>query len=212
MALHMVRATCPIVVAVSLLVGGCAGLRPAADTPAQAVPPAPANRPTDLGPYLEVLSGMAPGNTARQQAVIDGALAASQQSPTTANRLRYALAVGSAGPFSSNPVEARRLLIELLAGANDFTPDEKTFAESFLREFDARVTLYAELARQREEAKARIDALEASAHQRVDVLAADNARLKRALAEAERKLEAVAEMERQLLEQPSEAAPPTSPP
>jgi len=212
MARLMRRATYPIAVAVSLLVGGCAGLRPAADAPAQTVPPVPVHRPTDLGPYLEVLSGMAPGDTARKQAAIDDAFAISQQSPTSANRLRYALAVGGAGSASSNPVEARRLLMELLAGPNDLTPDERTLAESFLREFDARVTLYAELARQREEAKARIDALEANAHQRVDVLAADNARLKRALVEAERKLEAVAEMERQLLEQPSEPAPATTPP
>ena len=212
MGRHVGRTTYPIVVATSLLVGGCAGLRPAADAPAQAIPPIPANRPTDLAPHLEVLAGMAPGDTARQQATLDGAFAASQQSLTSANRLRYALAVGSAGSATSNPVEARRLLAELLAGANDLTPDETVFAASFLREFDARVTLYAELARQREEAKARLESLEASAHQRVEVLAADNARLKRALAEAERKLEAVAEMERQLLEQPSEPAPATAPP
>jgi len=208
----MGRATYPIAVAVSLLVGGCAGLRPAADAPAQAVSPVPANRPTDFASYLEVLAGMAPGDTARQQVTLEGAFAASQQALTSANRLRYALAVGSAGSATSNPVEARRLLAELLAGANDLTPEERVFAAGFLREFDARVTLYAELARQREEAKARIESLDASVHQRVDVFATDNARLKRALAEAERKLEAVAEMERQLLEQPSEPAPATSPP
>ena len=75
-----------------------------------------------------------------------------------------------------------------------------------------RIANISELARQREEANARIESLDASEHQRVDVLATENTRLKRALAEAERKLEAVAEMERQLLEQPSEPAPATSPP
>lgn len=212
MAGYMGRAACPIAIFVSLVVGGCADLRPAPDVAAQAVPPVPAQQPTGLGPYLEVFSAMGPGDPARQQAAIDATLAASQQAPTSANQLRYALAVGSAGSPSSNPVEARRLLVELLAGSNDLAPGERTLAESFLREFDARVTLYAELARQREEAKGRIDALEAGLNQRIDVLSADNARLKRALAEAERKLEAVAEMERQLLERPSEPAPATSPP
>ena len=212
MARLMGRAIQLLAIAVGLLLAGCAGVRPAVEAPVQTADPIAANRPTDLRPYLDVLSGVAPGDTARRQAALEAAFAASQIAPTPANRLRYALAVGSAGSPGSNPVEARRLLVELLAGPNDLTPDERVLAESFLRELDARVTLYAELARQREESRARIESLDASADQRVDAVAAENARLKRALAEAERKLEAVADMERQLLEQPSEPAPATSPP
>jgi F0F1-type ATP synthase epsilon subunit len=119
--------------------------------------------------------------------------------------LLYALALGSAGPGGSNPVEASRLLTELLAGPNDLTSEETALAQGFAREFDARVKLYADLARQREESDARAAALANSAEHRADVLAAENARLRRALSEAERKLRVVAEMERQLLEQSSES-------
>ena len=98
-------------------------------------------------------------------------------------------------------MEAKRILTELLAGPNDLSPAEKQFAEALTREFDARVALYAELARQREEAQRLLTADEAEDARRANALVAENSRLKKALAEAQRQLEAVTEMERQLLEQ-----------
>jgi uncharacterized heparinase superfamily protein len=144
---------------------------------------------------------MAPGDPARQQAELEATLAAAQQTGASSDTLRYALALGSAGHPSSNPVEARRLITELLASSNTLDLSETAFASAYLREFDARVALYAELARQREESEQKLKSLDATAVRRADALAAENKQLKRALAEAERKLEAVAEMERSLLEQ-----------
>jgi erythromycin esterase-like protein len=106
-------------------------------------------------------------------------------------------------------VEAKRLISELLASPNTLDPAETALAQAYLREFDARVALYAELARQREESQQQLKSLDATADRRADALAAENKQLKRKLAEAERKLEAVAEMERSLLEQAgAEAEPP----
>ena len=65
-------------------------------------------------------------------------------------------------------------------------------------EFDARVALYADMARQREESERQIKAMGADEDRRYSALNAETQRLKKALAEAERKLEAVAEMERTL--------------
>ena len=127
-----------------------------------------------------------------------------QQSATARNTLRYALALGSAGHPGSNPVEAKRLLTELLAGSPLLEPDELALANAYLREFDASVALYAELARQREEAEQKLQSLDTSAGRRTQALEAENARLERALDEANRKLEAVAEMERSLLDLVSE--------
>jgi len=155
---------------------------------------------------------MAPGDPARQQATLGAALAATQQDPSAANRLRYALALGSAGHVLSNPIEAKRLIAELLAGDHGLQPLEVELAGALLREFDARVALYAELARQREDGERRLQAADAAAGERADALAAENARLRRALAAAERKLEAVAEMERSLLEQAEEPVDETRPP
>ena len=173
----------------------------------------PAPPPPVLAPYLETLSKMAPGDAARQQAELESRLAAAQETRGSSDTLRYALALGAAGYPSSNPVEAKRLITELLASPNTLEPLEVSFATAYLREFDARVALYAELARQREESEQKLRSLDATAERRADALAAENKQLKRALTEAERKLEAVAEMERSLLEQAGEtpAEPPQRP-
>ncbi len=96
---------------------------------------------------------MAPGDVVRQSTELASTLALAQQNPTSSNRLRYALALGAAGHWQSNPVEAKRLITELLAGENDLTPLEISLANVFQREYDARVALYADLARQREESE-----------------------------------------------------------
>lgn len=168
-------------------------------------------QPVPLDYYLDSLARMGPGDPGRQAAELAASLAAAQQTRSAHDRLRYALALGSAGHADSNPVEARRLLAEMLAGPNDLGPSEIALANGFLREFDARVELYAELARQREQSQQQLESLDASSDRRADALAAENKSLRRALTEAERKLEAVAEMERSLLEQaaePEEEAPP----
>jgi hypothetical protein len=203
----------PVIVSIAaagILTVGCTAMRPSDEDPARVAPSAPTVHAAGLAPYLDVLSGMAPGDPVRQAATLESARSASEASPTASARLRYALALGSAGPGGSNPVEASRLLAEVLAGPNDLTSEETALARGFAREFDARVKLYADLARQREESDARAAALAYGAEQREEALAAENARLKRALAEAERKLRGVAEMERQLLEQSSE--PESTPP
>jgi hypothetical protein len=177
----------------------CAGLLPASKpgVPGQAVT-APPPRPAGDAAYFEVLDLMAPGDALRQSTGLAATLTQAQQNPTASNRLRYAIALGAAGHVSSNPVEARRLITELLAGQNDLTPREVSLANAFLREFDARVALYADLARQREESERQLKSMDADGDRRYSALNAETQRLKKALAEAERKLEAVAEMERTL--------------
>ena len=180
-----------------LLVAACAGF-PAAQPPAVTHVVAAAPKPTELTPYLETLERMAPGDASRQAAELAATLTASQQSPTASNRLRYAIALGAAGHPASNPVEGRRLVTELLAGQHDLKPPEVALANAYLREFDARVALYADIARQREDLERRMQAADADGDKRYAAATAENAKLKKALAEAERKLEAVAEMERTL--------------
>jgi DNA repair exonuclease SbcCD ATPase subunit len=188
------------ILCLATLLSACAGLGTAGGRVAAEMSPPPAPPPV-LTQYLDTLARMAPGDTARQQAELAATLAAAQQTRSSADTLRYALALGSAGHASSNPVEAKQLISELLASPNTLDPAETAFANAYLREFDARVALYAEVARQREESEQRLKLLDDTADRRSEALAAENKQLKRRLAEAERKLEAVAEMERSLLEQ-----------
>lgn len=168
-----------------------------ASVPGQAAAPAKP-QPASLASYFDLLDRMAPGDIERQSAALTATQTDAEQAPTAANRLRYALALGAAGHTLSNPVEARRLITELLAGQHDLSPQEVSLANVFLREYDARVALYADLARQREESERRLKALDTEDDRRYNVLNAETQRLKKALLEAERKLEAVAEMERAL--------------
>jgi len=194
-----------------LALGACAGMGSHSSSPPPSPPAVVVPAPTNIALYLDTLANMAPGDPARQQAELAAALASARQSPTAANRLRYALALGAAGHKDSNPVEAKRLLADLLAEPNDLGTQELELANAYLREFDARVALYAELARQREESQQKLKLNDSSATKRADALTAENARLKKQLAEANRKLEAVAEMERSLQEQAQDQAPETEP-
>jgi hypothetical protein len=152
----------------------------------------------EVGSYLEIFDRLAPGDVGRQTAELAALQAIAQQNPTATNRLKYALALGAAGRTDSNPIEAKRLVSELLAEQHDLQPKEVSLANAYLREFDARVALYADIARQREESDRRLRAVDAEGDKRVAALNAETQRLKKALAEAESKLEAVAEMEKQL--------------
>ena len=167
----------------------------------------------DLTTYLTTLTQLAPGDPERQAAALASAEQAAQDDPSAAHRLRYAFALGAAGHPGSNPVEARQLITEVLAAGSDLKPPEVELAQAFLREFDARVDLYAENARQREDYEQKMKAAAADDNRRLAALNTENQRLRKSLADAERKLSAVAEMERSLLENgtqpaPDDAAPP----
>lgn len=191
------------------VVSGCTTLPAQEAARHEAVAPTSVPARDALAPYLDVLSGMASGDATRQQATLQSAAAAASQSPTVSHRLQHAIALGMAGHAGSNPVEGQRLIGDLLAGTSGLSASETALARAFASEFGARTTLYAELARQQEQAREQAQARDDSAEQRMLALAGENARLKLALAQAERKLRAVAEMERSLLEQ---AVEPVEPP
>lgn len=161
----------------------------------------------DLSPYLATLTQLGAGDPARQTAALAAAWQAAEIDPSAAQRLRYALALGSAGHPGSDPAQASQLIAEVLSGGHDLKPAEVELAQAFLREFDARVGLDAENARQREDYDQKMKAAAADDNRRLAALGAENQRLKKSLAEAERKLSAVAEMERSLLENGSPPAP-----
>jgi hypothetical protein len=191
-----------------LAISGCAGLgtsEPSGPTQSNVASP----KPVEVTTYLEIFDQMAPGDVGRQTATLAALRAIAQQNPTATNRLKYALALGAAGRADSNPVEAKRLIADLLAEQNDLQPKEVSLGNAYLREFDARVTLYADLARQREEAERKLQAVDADGNRRAAALNGENQKLKKALADAESKLEAVAEMEKSLA--PPEGQPPRQP-
>jgi hypothetical protein len=200
----------PLVPLLACALAGCAMRAPIPSVPAQVQPAQAVPTVTDLNPYFDLLEELTRADAARAAALLGELQAQLAQAPGSRPTLRYAVALGSAGHKASDPVEARRLLQGLLASPGDLGPAELRFASALLREFDARVILYAQLARQREEAEGKLAASNEAHARALQSNAAETARLRRALAQAEQKLQAITEMERELLEQ-VEATPPVEP-
>ena len=179
--------------------------------PAPPSPPAPTSG-VPAATYLEALDGMAAGDAARQQATLLAARSAWQQAASPGNTLRYALVLGPPGHDDSNPLEASRLLNTLLATPGHLSPDEARLASAFQREFTARVSQYADLARARLESEAQMRAVEAEAQSRLDAMAADLTRVRRERDTIQEKLDAITDIEKTLMERDKDAAPPADSP
>jgi hypothetical protein len=174
--------------------------RPAAATPAAREAGLP------VAGYLQALDDMTAGDLTRQQATLLAARSAWQQAATPANTLRYALVLGTPGHDDSNPLEASRLLAGLLTAPERLSPDEVKLASAFQREFTARVSQYADLARARTDTEARLRAAEAESQSRINALSADLARVRRERDTVQEKLDAIADIEKTLMERDDGAA------
>ena len=195
-----------LLIPLACAVCGCAAVGPDSTAPRPAaLPPAPAV--TNLAPYLATLGELVAADTARQSVML-GEL--QTQAGSNRGTLRYALALGAAGREGSDAVEAQQLLDALIAAPGDLDPAELQLAQAMRREFDARATRDTQLAQQREELDRRLAAANEAQARAAQAAAAENARLKRELAQAETKLQAITEMERELLEQ-AETVPPEQP-
>jgi hypothetical protein len=178
--------------------------RPSARPAAAA--PAARDAALPIATYLQALDDMAAGDLIRQQATLLAARSAWQQAATPANTLRYALVLGTPGHDDSNPLEASRLLAGLLTAPERLSPDEVRLASAFQREFTARVSQYADLARARIDTEARLRAAEAEAQSRINALSADLARARRERDTIQEKLDAIADIEKTLMERDDGAA------
>jgi hypothetical protein len=192
--------------AVSLLVlcalGGCGVLSPRSN-PKPPPPDEQEGKSSDYGavaPLLNLMSELPQGDPARQAELFQSAKDQASLSPTTSNRLRYAVALATPGHSGSDPVAAQRQLSELLARPETLLLDERLLAVVELQDVDQRLILQAENQRLREEASHDSrDKLQA-ANRRLQAESDENARLRKALDEARAKLDAVTHIERSITE------------
>ena len=168
----------------------------------QNAPAEPDRAPQDLSaiaPLLEMMSSLPQGDPARQAEVFQSAKDAAELTPTTSNRLRYALALATPGYSGSDPVAAQRQLSELLARPETLLPVERLLALVELREVEQRLILQAENRRMRDDATHddSRDKLLAT-NRRLAAESDENVKLRKALDEARAKLEAVTHIERSI--------------
>jgi len=177
------------------LVGPLARQKPAA-------PAEPDRTSQDLGPIsplLQMMSNLPQGDPARQAELFQSAKDAAELTPTTSNKLRFALALATPGHSGSDPVAAQRQLAELLARPETLLPVERLLALVELKEVEQRLIMQAENNRLRDEAQ-RDDSRDKilALNRRLAAESDENARLRKALDEARAKLEAVTHIERSI--------------
>jgi hypothetical protein len=199
-------ATCLQALLAAALLSACQSGAERPSTRPVATAPAAREAGLPVARYLEALDDMAAGDLIRQQATLLAARSAWQQAATPANTLRYALVLGTPGHDDTNPLEASRLLAGLLAAPERLSPDEVRLAGAFQREFTARVSQYADLARARLDTDAQLRAVEAESQSRINALSADLARVRRERDTIQEKLDAIADIEKTLMERDDGAA------
>jgi hypothetical protein len=167
---------------------------PSANVPPPA-PPSGGNMPA----YLDIMNNLSTPDPARQADLFYEVEREYTRAPTTASTLRYAVALVTPGHPASSPSEGKRLLETLLATPERLTQDERTLAAVLLHETDVRLKLEAENRR----LLATLDdrsRTQANSDKRIQAQIEENARLRRALAEAQQKLDAIKEIERSIIE------------
>ncbi len=167
-----------------------------------AAPAEPDRASQDLGvitPLIEMMASLPQGDPARQAELFQSAKDAAELTPTTSNKLKYALALATPGYSGSNPVAAQRQLSELLARPETLLPIERLLALVALKEVEQRLILQAENTRMRDDAmhddsRDKLQAL----NRRLAAESDENVKLRKALDEARAKLEAVTHIERSI--------------
>jgi hypothetical protein len=152
-----------------------------------------------ITPLLELMGNLARADPARQAELFQSVKDAAELTPTTSNKLKYALALATPGYSGCNPVAAQRQLSELLARPETLLPAERLLALVELKEVEQRLILQAENTRMRDEAlhDESHDKLQA-VNRRLAAESDENVKLRKALDEARAKLEAVTHIERSI--------------
>ena len=162
--------------------------------------PAPPAASSGIAPaYLDIMQNLSTPDPARQADLFYEVEREYTRAPTTASTLRYAVALVTPGHPASSPNEGKRLLETLLATPERMTQDERTLAVVLLHETNVRLKLEAENRR----LLATLDdrsRTQANSDKRIQAQIEENARLRRALAEAQQKLDAIKEIERSIIE------------
>lgn len=162
--------------------------------------PAPAEswEATVVDEYLSTLSGLVGAGDveqaeslarARQNASLDG---------TPKSRLLYALMLSMPGHTGSDLAAGRRALQEILAAPERLLPQERSLAAIALANLEARSSTEAENRRLRTQKERRESERFGALNRRIHTLAEENERLKKELAEANAKLNAIASLERSM--------------
>lgn len=160
--------------------------------------------------YLEVMNLLAWPDPARQSDMYYEVEQAYAQAPTTTNTLRYALALVTPDHPAFNPMRGKKTLEQLLANPEHLSAGERSLANIML----STAAAWSKMQDENRRLAATVDEharAQANAEHREQVQAEEIAKLRKELAAAQRKLDAIISIERAIFERgstPSESGKP----
>jgi len=179
-------------------VAGCGALPSTHSRDAQSQPTADRNstEATVIAGYLDVCLRVARGTPAEQAEILTTATNDYRAAPTPSRILRYAMVLSTPGHAGNDPVVAQRLLREVLATPETLLPAERALAFLQLQQVERQQALEADVRRLQTNAERTANDRIAQLSRRLTTESEENARLKKLLAEAQAKLDAIANIER----------------
>jgi hypothetical protein len=179
---------------------GCGGAMPTLKRPRNTqAPPAidrDATESTLIANYLDLCLTVARGSPAEQAEVLTSTANEYRAAPVPSKVLRYAMVLSTPGHAGHDPVVAQRLLREVLASPETLLPAERALAFLQLQQVERHQSLQADVRRLQAGAERNTNERIAQLTRRLTAESEENARLKRLLAEAQAKLDAIANIER----------------
>lgn len=151
----------------------------------------------DVSQYLDTMYNLATGDAARQADIFYELEHEYARAPTTTTSLRYALALLTPGHPASKPSEGKRILETLLASPERMLPLERKLATVMLREADTLLKMEADSRRLLATVDERVRS-QANSDRRLQAQTEENLRLRKELAEAKQKLDAITDIERSI--------------
>jgi hypothetical protein len=164
----------------------------------------------DIASCIETMARLASSDPAQQADIFFAIEREYTSAPTTANSLRYALALAIPDHPASNPTAAKQALQTLLAAPEKLTPEERGLATLALNDTEERLRLESDNSRLLATLDGRSRA-QANSDRRTQAQVEENVRLRKSLEEAQQKLDAIRDIEKRSIIERS-PSPPGSPP
>ncbi|HTP39527.1 MAG TPA: hypothetical protein VMI92_08115 [Steroidobacteraceae bacterium] len=149
---------------------------------------------------IQTLQRLAQGTPAEQAEILATARQGYERSPGGGAQLRYALALATPGHAGYDSEQARRLLRDLAASPEALLPAERALMLVELAQLDRAASLQSENERLQGELTRADSNRQTALAKRLQAEIDDNARLRKQLEDAQAKLDAVANIERNLSE------------
>jgi hypothetical protein len=163
-----------------------------------------------LGNTFQTMERLSQAPDTEQADVLAAARAAYERSPQGGAQLRYALLLATPGHPGRDPAKAQTLLRQLVAQPETLVPIERAVAQVELAQLDRELGLKADNDRMQSEVqRGEREHVAAAAQRRLQVEIDENAKLRRQLEDAQAKLDAIANIERNLTDRknPPEGSP-----